>query len=135
MFRKLTPVIVVDAIEPCLPLWVERLGFVKVAEVKEGDHAGFVILRKDDVELMYQTRSSLAADTGIDEPAGRPGTALFIQVKSSLDEVIRRLGDYPVAVSRRQYAGLLPESYSGMDEIGVREAGGSLVFFSSPVAQ
>lgn len=141
MFRKLTPVIVVDAIEPCLPLWVDRLGFAKIAEVKGGNHAEFVILRKDGVEVMYQTRSSLATDTGlaadsaINAPWGTAGMALFIQMESSLDEVISSLGDYPVAVSRRQYAGLLAETSGGMDEIGVREAGGCLVFFGCPLAQ
>lgn len=35
-FRKLSPVlIIVDAIEPCLPFWMERLGFAKVVEVPE----------------------------------------------------------------------------------------------------
>jgi hypothetical protein len=131
MFRKLTPVIFVDAIEPCLPLWVDRLGFTKVAEVREGDHAGFVILQNEGVEVMYQTRSSLAADTGVEAPQGT-ATALFVEVES-LDEVIRRLGDYPVAVARRRYAGLLPETSGGMEEIGVREGGGSLVFFGCPL--
>jgi hypothetical protein len=133
MFRKLTPVIIVEAIEPCLELWLDRLGFAITAEAPEGCRAGFVILEKDGVELMYQTRSSLAADTGIDVPEGTPGTALFIQVESPLDEVISKLGDYPVAVSRRRYASLLPERSDGMDEIGVWEPGGTLVFFGCPL--
>jgi len=27
--KKLTPVLFVEAIEPCLPFWTERLGFTK----------------------------------------------------------------------------------------------------------
>src|SRR6476646_1679413 len=51
--KKLSPVIMVDAIEACIPFW-ERLGFTKTAEVPEGDGRGFVILAKDKVEVMYQ---------------------------------------------------------------------------------
>ena len=58
--RKLTPVIMVDAIEPCVP-FLERVGFAKTAEVPEGDRLGFVILAKDGVEVMYQTRASVIA--------------------------------------------------------------------------
>jgi hypothetical protein len=32
--RKSTPVLIVDAIEPSLPFWQERLGFVRPAEVR-----------------------------------------------------------------------------------------------------
>jgi hypothetical protein len=55
VIKKLTPVLMVDAIEPCLPLWVDRLGWNKTVEVPEGDRLGFVILEKDGAEVMYQT--------------------------------------------------------------------------------
>ena len=45
--KKLTPVLMVDAIEPCLPLWTERLGWTKTAEAPDGDKIGFVILARD----------------------------------------------------------------------------------------
>ena len=61
-FRKLSPVLIGDAIEPCLPFWMERLGFAKVVEVPEGDRLGFVILTKDGVEVMYQSRESVRKD-------------------------------------------------------------------------
>ncbi len=57
--KKLTPVLMVEEIEPCLPFWVERLGFQKVTEVPEGDKLGFVILAKGNVQVMYQSRASL----------------------------------------------------------------------------
>ena len=66
--KKLTPVIMVDAIESCLPFW-ERLGFAKTAEVPEGDRLGFVILQKDSVEVMYQTHESVEKDAAGRIPA------------------------------------------------------------------
>src|SRR5215210_5565211 len=78
--KKLTPVIMVDAIEPCLPFW-DRLGFAKIAEVPEGDRLGFVILMKDGIEVMYQTHESVEKDApGLVPRARGHGMALFIEV-------------------------------------------------------
>ena len=49
--KKLAPVLVVDRIEPCLPFWVDRLGFEKTVEVPESDRLGFVILASGPVVL------------------------------------------------------------------------------------
>jgi hypothetical protein len=125
MFLKLTPVLVVEEIEPCLPLWVDQLGFAKVAEVPEGEKLGFVMLVGDSIEVMYQTWTSVEADLKRTVMRGIPSTGLFIEVES-VDEIIAKLGDYPVLVPRR-------ETFYGMDEIGIREPGGSLVLFASKV--
>ena len=38
--KKLTPVFVVERIEPCLGFWTDRLDFEKTVEVPEGDGLG-----------------------------------------------------------------------------------------------
>src|SRR2546427_1218269 len=60
--KSLTPVVVVQEIEPCARFWTERLGFQVTAEVPEGDKLGFVMLEKDGVQLMYQSWDSLKKD-------------------------------------------------------------------------
>ena len=70
MIKKITSVLVVDEIEPVLPLW-DALEFQRVAEVPHGDKLGFVILVRDGVELMYQTRESIKADEPKCLPASR----------------------------------------------------------------
>ena len=62
MFQKLTPILRVENIEPHLDFWVNRLGFTKVMEVKEGEEVEFVILTLGHIEVMLQTRASLAKD-------------------------------------------------------------------------
>jgi hypothetical protein len=59
--KKVTPLLVVDRIEPCLPLW-ERLGFAKTVEVPHGGDLGFVILASETGEVMLQARASLRDD-------------------------------------------------------------------------
>jgi hypothetical protein len=125
VMKKLTPVIMVDAIEPCLPFW-ERLGFVKTAEVPEGDRLGFVILVKDSVEVMYQTHESVQKDAaGLVPRAHGHGAGFFIEV-SDIVSVQRALDGIEVVVPRRQ-------TFYGMDEIGVREPGGHTVMFAQPI--
>ena len=68
--KKVTPLLFVEEIEPCLSFW-EKVGFTRGPEVPHGDKLGFVILQKDDVEIMYQTRASVAAD--IPPLASSPG--------------------------------------------------------------
>ena len=123
--RKLTPVLLVEEIEPCLPFWVDRLGFRKTVEVPDGERLGFVILEKDGVEVMYQTRASVTSDIG---PLAdlRPGQAfLFLEV-SDVDAVEMALQGIAPVIPRRR-------TFYGMDEVVVREPGGSIVIFAQPV--
>ena len=127
--RKLTPVLVVNAIEPCLPFWVERLGFTKVAEVPHEGTIGFAILVKDSVEIMYQTRASVAADVPAfaheGEGSKTHATTLFIEV-SDIEAVERAMKGVTLVLPRRT-------TFYGMDEIGVREPAGHIVMFAQKV--
>jgi hypothetical protein len=126
--KKLTPVLVVDDIEPCLPFWIDRLGFAKTVEVPEGPKLGFVILTKDAVEVMYQSRESVEKDVPAMVPE-RDGHSigLFVEV-GDVAAVERALEGYDVIVPRRK-------TFYGMDEVGVREPGGNAVIFAQAVKQ
>ena len=80
---KTTPVLIVEAIEPCLPCWLAIAGYSKTAEVPHGAGLGFVILTHGASELMLQTRASLADDLPETLPHVATGSAmLFAEVKS-----------------------------------------------------
>lgn len=118
--KKLTPVIFVDRIEPVLSFWTERLGFTATVEVPEGESLGFVILARDDVEVMYQSRASVAKD--VPAMAAEPfisRTNLFIEVES-LQEFLPRLEGLPVTVPKRT-------TFYGALEFGVRAPCGTSV--------
>ncbi len=123
--KKLTPVLMVDEIEPCLPLWIDRLGWEKTVEVPEGEKLGFVILAKDGVELMYQTHASVEKDMGHTHVrATGSSVGLFVEV-SDIDAVEKQLEGVPLVMARRR-------TFYGMEEIGVIEAGGHTVIFAQP---
>lgn len=118
-FKKLTPIMTVEAIEPCLPFWVERLGFELTVEVPQGDRLGFVILARDGVEVMYQTHASVMGDLGISVPVGG---ALYLEV-DALEPIVRTMEGAEVVVPERT-------TFYGARELFVREPGGHLVGFS-----
>jgi uncharacterized glyoxalase superfamily protein PhnB len=120
--KRLTPVLYVEAIEPVLDFWVERLGFTRTAEVPEGNDLGFVILENGPVQIMYQTRRSVQND--IPQLASSPmgGSFLFIEVED-LDAVVRALEGVEPVVPRRK-------TFYGADELIVREPAGNVVTFA-----
>ena len=53
--KKLTPILLVEKIEPVLPFWTQHLGFIKTVEVPDGGKLAFVILQQGSAEVMYQS--------------------------------------------------------------------------------
>lgn len=125
--KKLTPLLFVEEIEPCLSFWTDRLGFDKTVEVPEGDRLGFVILKKGSVELMYQTRESIQNDVSALAASPMQGSFLFIEV-DDLDAIVRALDGIEPVVPRRT-------TFYGADELIVREPAGNVVTFARFAAE
>ncbi|HWA58645.1 MAG TPA: VOC family protein [Gemmatimonadales bacterium] len=124
LVTRLTPVIFVDRVEPCLGFWTDRLGFTKVAEVPGPDgKPQFAMLVRDGVEVMYQTWAALEAELPAAAKAPRGHSViLFIEV-SDIDQVDRALAGVPRLVDRHT-------TFYGMEEFSVREPGGAIVTFA-----
>ena len=126
--RSLAPVLIVDSVEPCLDFWVDRLAFTKENEVPGQDgKLVFASVKKDGVEIMYQTTASVAADnpSQATELSGH-STALFITVPSiaDLDTIEARVKSAPIVKPRH-------ETFYGSVEFYVREPGGNVVGFAA----
>jgi len=124
MLKKLTPVLVVDAVEPCLSFWTERLGLTKTIDVPGPDgRLIFAAVQGDGIEVMYQTRASVLEERP--DAAGEingKSIVLFIEV-DDLDPVEKALAGAPVVKPRHQ-------TFYGSTEIYVREPGGHVVGFA-----
>jgi uncharacterized glyoxalase superfamily protein PhnB len=121
---KITPVLVVSAIEPVLPLW-EALGFARTVEVPHGDALGFVSLAREGAEVMYQTEASVRADEVrvLEGPKPLGASSLFIQV-DDLDAVVAKLpAGTDVLVERRT-------TFYGATETFIRDAAGNVIVFA-----
>ena len=122
--QHLTPVLVVDEVEPCLRFWTEKLGFTAENQVP-GDNGKLVFAsaKAGDVEVMYQTRASVLAERP--EAAGEcvgHSTVLFITV-DDLGRVEAAVSGVPVVKSRH-------DTFYGTSELYVREPGGNVVGFA-----
>jgi uncharacterized glyoxalase superfamily protein PhnB len=123
--NSLTPVMIVDAVEPCLAFWVERFDFVVENQVPGADGAlVFASAKGGGVEVMYQTRASVIADSPAQgaELHGH-SVALFIQV-GDFAAVETALAGAPVVKPTHQ-------TFYGSTEIYVREPGGNVVGFAA----
>ena len=121
---KVTPILIVDAIEPALALWTGRLGYDKQVEVPQrgaGRRAGFVLLARDGHEVMMQTRSSLSADVPGIAKLG-VGCVLYMDV-ASLREATAAAKGLEVVVPERTTA-------YGAREIFVRDPVGNVLGFA-----
>ena len=119
--KKLTPLLYVETIEPCLGFW-ERVGFTKKLELPHGEKLGFVILEQGDIEIMYQTRASVAEDVPALGSAPMHGTFLYIEV-SDLNAIEQALAGVEPVIPRRT-------TFYGADELIVREPAGNVVSFA-----
>ncbi|HUK52038.1 MAG TPA: VOC family protein [Candidatus Binatia bacterium] len=124
MIQKATPLLRVERVEPSLAFWVDRLGFQKVMEVMEGDSLGFVILSKGHVEIMLQSRASLAKDLPMLSVGAMTPAVIYMGV-TNLAEIASKLSAAEIIVPRRT-------TYYGMEEIWVREPGGHVIGFAAP---
>jgi uncharacterized glyoxalase superfamily protein PhnB len=125
----LAPVLIVDAVEPSIKFWTEKLGFAKDNEVPGPDgKLIFASVKKDGVEIMYQTRASVIADNpaGAVDLNGR-SVALFITVPAmtDLDQIASRTQGAPIVKPRH-------DTFYGTTEFYIREPGGNVVGFAAP---
>jgi uncharacterized glyoxalase superfamily protein PhnB len=118
---SLTPVLIVEEIESCLDFWY-GLGFEKTMEVPTGDTLGFVILKKDNVEVMYQTIASVKEDVASLADAPLAGAHLFLTV-DDVDAIDKAVGSAERVIPRRK-------TFYGSEEVIVREPAGNVVTFA-----
>ncbi len=123
MLKKLTPVLFVEKIEPVLPFWTERLGFVKTVEVPEGNRLAFVILQQGSVEVMYQTWASAEKDLpSVAQDVRKGPTFLYVEVEN-LDAIKPALKSASVYLPERT-------TFYGAREIGVKDPAGHFITFA-----
>ena len=121
--NKLTTLLVVDKIEPCLPTW-EALGYTLIVRVPDSGELGFAILQgpaAGAAELMLQTRVSLADDL----PAvaeRKPAFLLYADV-DSLSKARASLKGAKVLVEERA-------TFYGATESWVELPGGAILGLS-----
>src|SRR5437588_9321375 len=116
--KKITAVLLVNEIEPCLEFWV-RLKFEKTIEVPNSGKLAFVALQSGNAEVMYQTFNSVDKSA---KSLRRGPTFLYIEV-DNLDETMAAIKAAPVVMPVRT-------TFYGAKEIVVTEPSGHVITFA-----
>jgi lactoylglutathione lyase len=136
MYKKITANIIVSNVNEILDFYEKILGFSLVMAVPEGSQQvvtvrdrttplGFAIIRRDDVELMLQSRKSLAKE--LPSLAGSPvGTSftLYIQV-DDIEALYKGIKDNAAIIED------LHTTFYGAREFCIRDSGGNVLTFAS----
>ena len=118
--KKVTPLLVVDKIEPSLGFY-EKLGYGVVISVPLEDRLGFVLLAQGESQIMLQTRHSLVADLPAVATAGAT-SLLYVDVESLEAALVAAAGSEILVPTRT--------TFYGAKEAFVREASGQIVAFA-----
>jgi hypothetical protein len=119
---NVTPLYVVERIEPALPFW-KSLGWTKDVEVPHEGRLGFVILSNGGRSIMLQTRESLAEDLPAVSAIGS-ASALYVDVPSIAEAVAACEGARVLVRDRT--------TFYGAREAWVVDPAGVVVGFAEP---
>jgi uncharacterized glyoxalase superfamily protein PhnB len=121
--KKITAVLLVEKVEPCVKFWTERLGFETTAEVPDGDQLAFAMLQKGGVEIMYQTYATVEKDNPHPDMLARKGpTFLFIEV-DDLAATMAAIAGAEVVMAERT-------TFYGSKEFGIKDPAGHFLTFA-----
>lgn len=119
---RAAPVLYADRVELTRD-WFMKVGFSVFVDIPEDDHLGFVLLEKDGVQVMVETRANKNEPEALRQRmlASR-NTVLFIEV-DDLDAVIAKLAGSKVLVEKHK-------TFYGSFEQTFEEPGGNVVTFA-----
>lgn len=122
-FAGVTPVLIVERVEPTRSFFADRLGFAVLTDVAHGAALGFSMLQRGNVTIMVQSHASLRADAGESYVPGPYKASVYIEV-DDVEALVPEIADADVVLPLRR-------TPYGMHEVGVREPGGNVVVFAS----
>ncbi|MBN1567142.1 MAG: VOC family protein [Acidobacteria bacterium] len=135
MYKKLTANIIVSNVNGILDFYEKILGFSLVMAVPEGSQQvvtvrdkttllGFAIIRRDDVELMLQSRKSLANE--LPSFAGSPvGTSFTLYIQTDdIEALYKGIKDKSAIIED------LHTTFYGAREFCIRDSGSNVLTFA-----
>ena len=125
--KSLTPNLMVNDVSYTLKFYVDQLGFELVDTVPDQTPYNWAMVRKNEVELMFQTRESLIEDLPAFETM-KPGASLTLFVKiDGIEEIYQKLKNHVQIVSE------IKETFYAMKEFTFRDCNGYILTFAEPI--
>jgi uncharacterized glyoxalase superfamily protein PhnB len=121
--KKITPILLVEEVEPCVKFWVEQLGFQNAGEVPDGGKLAFAMLQKGGTEIMYQTYASIEKTDPHPDMLARKGPSfLYIEVDDLAATLAATAGAEVVMAERT--------TFYGAKEFGIKDPAGHILTFA-----
>jgi uncharacterized glyoxalase superfamily protein PhnB len=119
--KKITAVLLADRIEPCIEFW-GKLGFEKTMDVPGDGGLVFAIVKKESIELMYQTYVSVENEPGGHKNFAKGPTFLYVEV-DDLEATKHAVAGAKIVMPDRT-------TFYGSKEFGVEDPAGHIVTFA-----
>ena len=129
MFKNLTPNIVVKDVNATIDFYREVLGFAVVATVPETGKFGWANLKRDDVEMMFQSQESIIEDMNLFEGQNPGGTLTFYIGVNDIQSLYERVKN------RAKIALDMRTTFYGAREFGIEDLNGYILVFSASSAE
>jgi len=125
-WTKLTPNLMVDDMRQTLDFYQNILGFELAATVPDKPPYNWVMLGRDEVQIMFQTRESLGEEIPALESTPLGGAlSLYVRVRD-IDALYERVqGNAKIVLGMR-------DAFYGMREFALQDPNGFVLMFAQP---
>ncbi|MEO7021849.1 MAG: VOC family protein [Ktedonobacteraceae bacterium] len=126
--KKLTPNIMVENVKRTSTFYQDVLGFELVATVpQEGDALDWVMLKRDNVEIMFQSRASLSRDIPLFTDKAIDGSLTFHIEVADITTLYAALKEQVTLVQE------MHTTFYDTQEFAILDCNGFVLAFAEPV--
>ncbi|MBC8492174.1 MAG: VOC family protein [Chloroflexi bacterium] len=129
MLKKMTPNLMVEDVNRTIEFYRDVLGFELLVTVPEEGQFDWAMMRRDDVEIMFQARSSLGGEVPALANVPIGGSLTFYTEVTGLMELYERLKGQVEIVQD------LHTTFYGTQEFAFGDCNGYILGFSEAVSQ
>ncbi|HEV2653407.1 MAG TPA: VOC family protein [Ktedonobacteraceae bacterium] len=126
--NKLTPNIMVEDVNRALQFYKEALGFEIVATVPDEGQFDWAMLKRDGVEIMFQSRASLGAEIPVLQQREIGGALTFYMNIEGIKELYADLKG-KVSIVQEMHT-----TFYGAQEFAIQDSDGYILSFSETVS-
>jgi len=123
-FKKLTPNIMVENVNSTIDFYQKFLGFEPLATVPEEGQFAWAMLKRDTVEMMFQSRTSLGEEIPVLQQKEIGGSLTFYIEVDDVKELYERLrGSVTIVQDMHQ-------TFYGAQEFAIQDCNGFILSFA-----
>ena len=125
--KKMTPNLMVEDVNKTIAFYKDILGFELLATVPETGQFNWAMMRRDNVEIMFQARASITEEFPVLKDRAIGGSLTFYIEVEDIQALYRRLKDKVTFVQD------MHTTFYGTQEFAVQDCNGFVLSFAEGV--